>query len=419
VATLQGRYQLGARIGGGGMAEVFEGTLLGAEQFARPVAIKRMLPALCEDPSFGQMFINEARIASLLHHENIASVLDFDRDEHGRYFLVMELVRGVDLRRLMRTGRLPHAVSAHVVASILAGLNYAHTLERDGDNLGIVHRDVSPHNVMVAWTGAVKLVDFGIAKAVAATTSSLTDSFKGKLGYLSPEQAHGVELDGRSDVFAAGIILHELLCGQRLYQGATGPEILTALLTRKIPPPRSLAPDVPADIEAVCMHMLARDRRKRFASAHDALDALLSCSSHSARAGLELRQILRDRFPGEASARAESESGGFVSDATVPLLPSEVLEAPRRPAAEPDAAIDVAIEAPTRTARPRTPVGPGGPGVAPGYGPDYGQPYPGPHPRPGSYTGQYETHASHALLWIGGALLIGIAAIVATLLLTQ
>ena len=132
------------------MAEVFEAELLGAEGFARPVAIKRVLPTLSADPAFGAMFVNEAQIASLLHHENIVSVLDFDRDENGRYFIVMELVRGIDLRALLRSGPMPYEVSALVVSKVLDGLSYAHELERNGRRLGIVHRDISPHNVMIS-----------------------------------------------------------------------------------------------------------------------------------------------------------------------------------------------------------------------------------------------------------------------------
>src|SRR5262249_14332448 len=153
-------------IGGGGMAEVFEATAHGAEGFARPVAIKRMLPALSLDPAFGQMFVNEARIASLLHHENIVSVLDFDRAPANRLFIVMELVRGVDLRKLAASGPLPWSVIVFILAEVLNGLGYAHELESGGRPLRIVHRDVSPHNVMVSWDGAIKVVDFGIAKAL-------------------------------------------------------------------------------------------------------------------------------------------------------------------------------------------------------------------------------------------------------------
>jgi serine/threonine protein kinase len=304
------------------MAEVYEATLLGAEGFARPVAIKRMLPAVSADPSFGQMFVNEARLASLLHHVNIVSVYDFERDADGRFVLVMELVRGVDLRQLLRSGPLPVAVSAYVVAEVLAGLAYAHELERDGRPLGIVHRDVSPHNVMVTWDGGVKLVDFGIAKAVASTGAGRTETgvLKGKMAYMSPEQAHGVELDGRSDVFSTGAMFHELLTGQRLFGGHTEPEVLARLLTQPIPRVAQLRRDVPADLDAVVMRMLERDRRGRFAGAHDARDALLGTSAMDPRAELVLRDLLRERFPGQSPRRRASGEAPIME--TTPSLPT-------------------------------------------------------------------------------------------------
>jgi serine/threonine-protein kinase len=289
------------------MAEVFEAELLGAEGFARPVAIKRMLPALSADAAFGDMFVNEAQIASLLHHENIVSVLDFDRDENGRFFIVMELLHGLDLRALMRSGHLPYGISALIGAKVLNGLSYAHELERNGRPLGIVHRDVSPHNVMISWDGGVKVVDFGIAKAVAATGVSHSGSLKGKVGYMSPEQAHGVELDGRSDVFAVGVMLHEMLTGARLFDGSTQPEILARLLTQPIPSPREVRGDVPADLARVAERMLARDRDERYPNAHVAMDELLACQCVSARAQLELRALLRERFPEQAPRRSGSE----------------------------------------------------------------------------------------------------------------
>ena len=297
------KYHLGGRIGGGGMAEVFEATLVGAEGFLRPVAVKRIQPSLSSDAIFGQMFVNEARIASFLHHANIAAVLDFDRDEEGRYFLVMELIRGVDLRRLADTGRLPIGISVHIAAEMLRGLDYAHELEQDGRRLGIVHRDISPHNVMVSWDGSVKLVDFGIAKAMAATGISRSGTIKGKVAYMSPEQAHAMELDGRTDVFAVGVVLHELLVGERLFRGNTEPEILARLLNQPIPRPTELAPDVPPDVDRVVMKLLERDRDARYLTAHSALEALLATSVSSPRAGLELEQLLGERFPGEAPRR--------------------------------------------------------------------------------------------------------------------
>jgi hypothetical protein len=315
---VSGKYRFGRLIGGGGMAEVYEATAIGAEGFARPVAIKRMLPALSLDPSFGQMFVNEARIASLLHHENIVSVLDFDRDADGRYFLVMELVSGVDLRRLASSGPLPWGVIAFLLAGVLNGLGYAHELEAGGRALRIVHRDVSPHNVMVSWDGAVKIVDFGIAKALAATGASRSNTLKGKMAYMSPEQAHGLELDGRADVFAVGVMGHELITGQKLFPGQTEVEVLARLLTQPIQWPRAWRPDVPADLEAVVMQMLERDRDARFANAQAAQEALLATSVVDPRAQIALRELLRQRFAEAPRRRGESQPG-FVATPSGPV----------------------------------------------------------------------------------------------------
>ncbi len=299
---LSQKYRLGGRIGGGGMAEVLRATAVGAEGFTRPVAVKRIQPELSSDPKFGDMFINEARIASLLHHPNIAAVIDFDRDEDGTYYLVMELIHGIDLRTLRDSGTLPFEVVTHVIGEVLKGLAYAHELTHDGKHLGIVHRDVSPHNVMIGWDGSVKLVNFGIAKAVAATQSlvvsnqSQEGSLKGKVAYMSPEQAHGERLDGRSDVFAVGVMLHELLTGRRLFTGATEPEVLARMLHQPIAPPNLARPEVPADLSAVALRMLERDKRRRYRNARAALEALLSCASASARGGLALQDVLRQRF---------------------------------------------------------------------------------------------------------------------------
>ena len=304
------KYRLGERIGGGGMAEVFEATLVGVAGFERPVAVKRMLPALSSDATFGAMFVNEARIASLLHHANIVTVLDFDRDGEGRFFLVMELIRGMDLRQLADSGVLPVDVAVHIACEMLRGLDYAHELEHEGKRLGIVHRDISPHNVMISWDGQVKLVDFGIAKAVAATGVSRSGTLKGKLAYMSPEQAGAVELDGRSDVFAVGVVVHELLTGERLFRGSTEPEVLARVLTQPIPRPGDRRAGVPPAVDAAVMEMLERDRDRRVASAHDALEALLSTAN--ARGGLELERLLSERFPDRARKRrsATAASGG-------------------------------------------------------------------------------------------------------------
>jgi len=340
------------------MAEVFEGSTLGAEGFVRPVAIKRIIPAMSIDPAFGNMFINEARIASLLQHENIVSVLDFDLDPEGHYFLVMELVRGIDLRRLASSGPLPLPVIAYIACKVLDGLFYAHELEHDGRRLGIVHRDVSPHNVMVSWDGTIKVVDFGIAKAFAATETSRSGGIKGKVAYMSPEQVHAADLDGRSDIFAVGVMVHELVTGERLFPGATEAEILARMLTQPIPSLRQLCPDIPADFEAVVMCMLERDRNARHPDAHAAQEALLATSVIDPRAQLQLREILRQRFPDAPRRRRDSEPA-FAMSSSGPVPVAAAGTVPRGASARDLMARPTRTAAPawaqsTATARPRT-----------------------------------------------------------------
>ena len=214
-----GKYRLDARLGGGGMAEVFVGAAVGAEGFSRKVAIKRVLPGFSDNPAFAKMFVDEAQISARLVHPNIVSVLDFDRDADNRLFLVMELVEGQDLDALMATGLLPFPVVIFVIGEVLRGLGHAHDLPVGADLRGIVHRDVSPHNVLLSWEGAVKVSDFGIAKARAASEATASVFIKGKPAYMSPEQANGQALDGRSDLFAVGVMLWEMLVGRRLFVG--------------------------------------------------------------------------------------------------------------------------------------------------------------------------------------------------------
>ncbi|MGE5183784.1 MAG: serine/threonine-protein kinase, partial [Acidobacteriota bacterium] len=278
--TTVGKYRFDHRLGGGGMAEVFIGSTVGAEGFSRKVAIKRVLPGFSDNPAFAQMFVAEARISSRLQHPNIVSVLDFDRDPEGRLFLVMELVEGRDLDTLVASGPLPFPVIIYTIAEVLRGLGYAHDLPVTGDvgagdtisgMRGIVHRDVSPHNVLLSWEGAVKVSDFGIAKARAASEATASVFIKGKPAYMSPEQANGQPLDGRSDLFAVGVMLWEMLCGRRLFVGEDTRSTLAAVLFGQIPRPRSLRPDVPKDLERVVMKLLERDLPARYATAELAI----------------------------------------------------------------------------------------------------------------------------------------------------
>jgi len=262
-----GRYLLLDKIATGGMAEIFRAKSLGAEGFEKVVVIKRILPHYCEDDGFVTMFQDEARVAAHLNHANIVQIFDFDTVD-GLQYIAMEYVEGHDLKRIFDTavarGQLPTPQQAAFVAMEAArGLDYAHKRSHDGVSLGIVHRDVSPHNILVSNTGEVKVADFGIAKAASRSTKTRAGTIKGKCAYMSPEQARGLPLDGRSDLFALGIVLWELLTGQRLFAGDSDFEILSKVLQEPIARPTQLAAQIPAELEAIVLRALARDPNAR------------------------------------------------------------------------------------------------------------------------------------------------------------
>jgi hypothetical protein len=302
------------------MAEVFAGSTVGAEGFSRRVAIKRVLPGYSDNQQFAQMFIAEAQISSRLVHPNIVSVLDFDRDNEHRLFLVMEIVDGKDLDALLQTGVLPTSVVIHVVAEMLRGLGYAHDLPNTGDTVrGVVHRDVSPHNVLLSWEGAAKVSDFGIAKAREASNATASVFIKGKPAYMSPEQANGEALDGRSDLFAVGIMLWEMLVGRRLFTGGDTRATLAQVLFGQIPKPRGQRSDVPKDIERVCMKLLERAPNDRYHTAEDAIADLMKCSSAPKAGRDELVALMAQRFPAEAPVR-HSQRNRSVKEASGPVV---------------------------------------------------------------------------------------------------
>lgn len=296
------RYRLGDKLGAGGMAEVFRATQTGAEGFTRQVAVKRVLPGLSSTPQFASMFVQEAKLASLLDHPNIVSVLDFDRDEEGRLFLAMEYIEGCDLATLARTGRLPISLVIYLVGEVLSGLGYAHNLPLGDGPCGLIHRDVSPHNVLVSWEGAVKVSDFGIAKARHASVATASEIIKGKPQYMSPEQARGEALDGRSDLFAIGVMLWELLTGKHLFEGTTQ-EALAQIFFQEIPPPSTVAFGVPHDLDVVTMQLLTRDKEARYATAEQAIEDLARCADAPRNGRAELARLLAERFPASNAAR--------------------------------------------------------------------------------------------------------------------
>jgi serine/threonine-protein kinase len=304
------RYQLGQKLGTGGMAEVFLGTRLGAGGFERRVAIKRVLAGYSDDPAFEQMFTAEARLLCRLAHPNIVAVIDFSRDADGRLFLVMEYVDGRDLAALSATGALPPSPVIYVIAEILRGLGYAHDLpDPSSAGRGLVHRDVTPRNVLLSNEGEVKVADFGLARMRDTSGEVRSVVVRGTPSYMSPEQCRGLPLDGRSDLCAVGAILWELLAGQPMYSG-TPHEVVGQVLFKDLQPPSAATRSrVPSDLEAIAMRLLARDRDARYPTARAALDDLMRCADAPRDGRGELARLLAERFPSPAM-RARDAAGG-------------------------------------------------------------------------------------------------------------
>jgi serine/threonine protein kinase len=332
VAIPFGRYLLLARIKRGGMAEVYRAKVMGTEGFEKVVAIKRILPHLAADPDFVAMFIDEAKLVALLNHRNICPVIELGRCKDGLY-IVMEYVWGVDVRQVLATlaGRgqlVPLPLVAYMVARVAEGLDYAHR-RRDptGAALKIVHRDVSPQNVLVSFDGEVKVIDFGIARAAERSTQTRAGTFKGKFAYMSPEQARGRELDQRSDVFSLGIVLHELITGRRLFAAPNDMDTLERVRHDEIKAPRRPFDDVPGELIAIAMKALARNPGYRYQWAKELQEALdhflmangelvtatklgtwlcINFSEHAAKALADQEKAARATAPGGAPARRDS-----------------------------------------------------------------------------------------------------------------
>jgi serine/threonine protein kinase len=269
-----GKYFLLERINVGGMAEVYKAKTVGVEGFEKIVAIKRILPSIAEDEEFIKMFVDEAKITSQLSHANLAQTFDLGRID-DTYYIAMEYVPGKDLRAVFermkrRAGRMPLPLAAWVMGRVCEGLDYAHR-KRDasGRELHIVHRDVSPQNIILSYEGEVKLIDFGIAKAANKITKTQAGILKGKFGYMSPEQVRGLPLDGRSDIFAAGVVLYELCTGERLFTGSSDFSVLEKVQQAKVTPPSQVEPSIPLKLERVILKALAREPEDRYQQAAD------------------------------------------------------------------------------------------------------------------------------------------------------
>ena len=263
------RYQILKRLDKGGMAEVFLGRSSGLEGFDKAVAIKRVLPNLAANEKFVRMFLDEAKLSLHLDHANIVSVFDVGMSA-GTYFIVMEYIDGTNLKKLLDSGPIPVELACYILIEVCKGLVYAHgKVDRDGRPLNIVHRDISPPNILLSREGEVKVTDFGLARAVSQLESTDPGVVKGKFAYLSPEAAWGEEVDLRTDVFAAGIVLWEAVTGRRLFQGDTDLGTLESVRRAEVPSVTSINPKLPSGLDAILARALARDPVDRYASARD------------------------------------------------------------------------------------------------------------------------------------------------------
>ena len=317
-----GRYRIESELGRGGMAVVYRAVLDGPRGFAKQVCLKRILPGSADDPLMVEMFEREARIAATLQHANVVQLFDFDLHE-GTPFLVMELVDGPSLWQIFgaacAAGRpLPADVACGIATQVLAGLHHVHTRTRDGKPLGLVHRDVSLHNILVSRTGEVKLADFGIARATQLGERTRTGVLKGKLAYIAPEYAATGRADARADLFSVGVVLHELLSGQRRTPPATEAEGLGWVLHPEFPPLEELRPDLPDALVAAVRSLVARLPGDRPDDAAHA-SALLAAAQRPADAA-EIARYVERLVPARPGPPAEPTRAGSPegSAATMP-----------------------------------------------------------------------------------------------------
>ncbi|HEY6880261.1 MAG TPA: protein kinase, partial [Polyangiales bacterium] len=336
-----GKYLLLQRVSVGGMAEVFKALPANADRIDQIVAIKRILPNIAEDSEFIGMFIDEARIAGQLHHPNICRIYELGRVNNDHY-IAMQFLWGRDLLKLMnrykKAGRFVHPLMAAFIGSkALSALHYAHTkLDEDGRPLHIIHRDVSPQNIIVGYSGQVKLIDFGVARAASQSQKTQAGILKGKFGYMSPEMIRGLPIDHRSDVFAMGICLHELLTSSRLFYGETDFATLELVRDANVAPPSAKAPGVPAELDAIVMKALSREANDRYQTAEEmqhALEAFLAESDpHYGQASVGV--AMREAFHTEVKRERERlelfwgmlERGELVRGASVPASPHETID---------------------------------------------------------------------------------------------
>lgn len=330
-----GRYAIYGEVASGGMATVHFGRLVGQVGFSRTVAIKRLHPQFAKDPDFVSMFVDEARLAARIQHPNVVPTLDIVAVD-DELFLVMDYVQGEAFSKLIRAARrqnipVPIRIAMSVMAGALHGLHAAHEAKSErGQPLGIVHRDVSPQNILVGTDGVARVLDFGVAKAAMRATSTRDGQMKGKISYMAPEQMRGKGVDRRTDVFAAGIVLWEALTGRRLFDGNDPGEVLTKLLEVQVPLPTSVEPSLPPEADTLVMRALQRDMDNRYASAREFAIALEN-SGHVAlprEVGEWVEAIGGDSLNKRAEQVAEIESVSSHVGPQVPPMSSPAVSHP-------------------------------------------------------------------------------------------
>jgi serine/threonine-protein kinase len=339
--TVVGRYALYDKIASGGMATVHLGRLIGPIGFSRTVAIKRMLPQFVSDPGFVSMFVDEARMASRIRHPNVVPTLDVVA-EADELFLVLEYVHGETLSQLIKAmsaceGRIPPHIAAGIVCGMLHGLHSAHHVKNErGEPLGLVHRDVSPQNVLVGTDGVARLLDFGVAKATGRMQVTTKGQVKGKLAYMAPEQVRGT-VTPKSDVYSASAVLWEALTCHRLFQNVTWQNVTQIIMEREVAPPSAIVPQLSRELDAIVLKGLEKDPDMRFESALDMALAIERCM-HIAPAH-EIGEWVTRTASGVLAVRAQkiADIESRASDdpaATLPVEGSPTITPADEPASE-------------------------------------------------------------------------------------
>ncbi len=310
--TQFGKYLLLDRIGTGGMAELYRAKITGAQGFEKLIAIKKILPHLSSEERLVGAFIDEAKLAAFLHHQNIIQIYDFGCME-GTYFIAMEYLFGKDLKNITDKSRrenleLSLENALYLVSKVCAGLDYAHKLKDfHGKPLNIIHRDVGPQNIFVTYEGQVKVIDFGIAKAASQNTKTLTGAIKGKVAYMSPEQAEGREINHQSDIFSIGIMFYELVTQRRMFNGDTF-QVFSKIREAKFEPPEKIRTDLPPGVSDIICKCLEKDPSNRYQTCGEMLNDLESCISelslHPTPVGLS--QYMKLLFLKEADLEEQS-----------------------------------------------------------------------------------------------------------------